>query len=52
MNYILFPSGCVQPVGRNVMIPPTEECREYREYLDWLSQGNSPIIFQQPEQQQ
>jgi hypothetical protein len=51
MSYILFPSGCVQPENQNIMYPPTEECRGYREYLQWLDEGNSPIVFNPNEEQ-
>ena len=30
-------------VGGNVSFPLSEDCSYYREYLDWLAEGNEPL---------
>ena len=50
MAYKLLKGGCVLRLVDSVSIPPDEGNVDWREYLAWVAQGNTPAPAQTPEE--
>ena len=50
MAYKLLKGGCVLRLVDSVSIPPDEGNVDWREYLAWVAQGNTPAPAETPEE--
>jgi hypothetical protein len=49
MTYQLTTSTSIIRLSDGAFIPPDPANRDYREYLDWLDAGNTPLPAPEPE---
>lgn len=49
MNYQLTESECILRTTDNAFIPPDPANTDYAAYLQWLSEGNTPLPAPEPE---
>jgi hypothetical protein len=47
---LLGPAQCIKRLSDNAFIPFDPANTDYQEYLAWVSEGNSPLPADQPEQ--
>ena len=48
MTYQLTETNCILRVADNAFIPTDTGNRDYREYLDWVAAGNTPLPAPEP----
>lgn len=48
MTYQLTQGECVLRLADNAFIPPDSANADYRAYLIWLEEGNTPLPAEQP----
>jgi hypothetical protein len=48
MAYQLTSSDCILRLADNAFIPPDPANRDYKEYLAWLAEGNTPDPAPEP----
>jgi hypothetical protein len=48
MTYQLTETNCILRIADNAFIPTDTGNRDYREYLDWVAAGNTPLPAPEP----
>jgi len=41
-KYKLLANGCIERASDGACIPPVEANADYKEFLDWVFEGNAP----------